>query len=116
MGFWEAFGAGIAATLADANVVGLLSSFSGDTLELRWLAALVFAPLAVGVVGLGAWRASYAALARGEPPPNGLALGLGLGLGFLAGQQLSFAQALGVSTTPGTGVFGLRRGLAPGGR
>lgn len=90
LGFWEALATGVTATLAYGNVVTLLSFFSNEGLAIRWLAGLVFAPLAIGVVGLGLWRASYAALARGERPPGGTLPGLGLGLGFLLGQQLSF--------------------------
>ena len=90
MGFWEALATGITATLAYGNVVTLLSFFSNEGLAIRWLAGLVFAPLAIGVVGLGVWRATYAALSRGERPPSGTLPGIGLGLGFLLGQQLSF--------------------------
>ena len=90
LGFWEALATGITATLAYGNVVTLLSFFSNEGLAVRWIAGLVFAPLAIGVVGLGLWRATYAALARGERPPDGTLPGIGLGLGFLLGQQLSF--------------------------
>ena len=61
---WEALGTGIVATVAYSNVLTLLQGFVADGLELRWLAALVFAPLAVGVIGLGVWRAVYAARVR----------------------------------------------------
>ena len=46
--------------------------------------------LVVGVVGVGIWRATFAALARGETLHGLGRLGLGLGVGMLCGQFLSF--------------------------
>ncbi len=94
IGFWESLTTGVTATVAYTNAVTLLLFYSNDALSARWFAGLVFAPLALAVVGLGAWRAAYAALARREAPPSGTRLGLGLGLGFLLGQELSFFAAI----------------------
>jgi len=90
IGFWDAFGTGITATIAFFVVsfalmiplLGVESGFLGT--------AFIFAPLAVGVVGLGVWRGAFAALARGETMYGSGRLGFGLGLGFLLGQRLSF--------------------------
>ncbi len=92
MGFWDAFGTGIAATIAFQNVDFLLHLLI-PTSQAFWGplgSALVFAPLAVGVVGLGVWRGTFAALARGKSPRGSGQLGLGLGLGAILGQALSF--------------------------
>jgi len=92
MGFWDAFGTGIAATIAFQNVDFLLHLLI-PTSQAFWGplgSALVFAPLAVGVVGLGVWRGTFAALARGKSPRGSGRLGLGLGLGVILGQALSF--------------------------
>ncbi|MDQ3889655.1 MAG: M48 family metalloprotease [Actinomycetota bacterium] len=110
IGFWESLTTGITATAAYANAATLLVFYSNDALSARWLAGLVFAPLAIGVVGLGVWRASYAALARREAPPSGTRLGLGLGLGFLLGQELSFFAA--IPGDPGAAAGLLRFHLA----
>lgn len=105
IGFSEAFATGVTATIAYTNVVTLLDFYLKDALAIRWLAGLLFAPLAVGVVGLGAWRATFAALARGERPPSGVGLGLGLALGFLLGQELSFFAAIPGAPGAAAGLF-----------
>jgi Zn-dependent protease with chaperone function len=92
MGFWDAFGTGIAATIAFQNFEFLLSLLirTSQVFLDPLGSALVFAPLAVGVVGLGVWRGTFAALARGKSPRGSGRLGLGLGLGAILGQALSF--------------------------
>jgi Zn-dependent protease with chaperone function len=87
--FLDAFGTGVAATMAYRSVAILLAPFMTVDLAARW-AALLYGPLAVGVIGLGAWRTIFAACAR-RAAPRGLApLGLGLGLGLMLGPALSF--------------------------
>ena len=102
LGFWEACGAGIATTVAAPHVAALLrtAGLTGAGLASAAVGgALVFAPLAAGVLALRAWRvasgaAPGAALGREREKGNGwLSLrpvGLGLGAGFLAGRLLSF--------------------------
>jgi Zn-dependent protease with chaperone function len=99
LGTLEAFGAGIAATIAFAEVVTLVDFFAVESLSTMWISALVFAPLAVGVVGLGAWRSAFGALALGERPGGSWRIGLALGLGFLVGQHFSLVAALGADPT-----------------
>jgi len=91
MGFWDAFGTGIAATIAFQDLDYLLSALAPMAESFwTWLgAAFVFAPLAVGVVGLGVWRGTFAALARGRAPRGMGRLGLALGLGAILGHVLS---------------------------
>ena len=93
-GFWAALGTGIAASLSFQDVSGLVASVTlMSAAFLRPLgAALIFAPLAVGVVGLGVWRAAFAALARGELPRGAGRLGVAVGLGLLMGRHLSFTS------------------------
>jgi Zn-dependent protease with chaperone function len=99
LGTFEAFGAGIAATIAYAEVVTLVGFYNVEALSTMWISALVFAPLAVGIVGLGAWRGTFGALARRRPRRGSWPLGLALGTGFLVGQQLSLSSALGADET-----------------
>jgi hypothetical protein len=106
MGFWEALAAGVATGIAFPSVELLLSLFiPASHASLRSLGAgLLLAPFVVGVVGLGAWRATFATLARGETPHVAVQLGLGIGAGILLGQQLSFvafAMAKGAPPAPG---------------
>jgi Zn-dependent protease with chaperone function len=89
MGFWDAFAAGVATTIAASNVELLLYYLTANTRLELIVPALILAPLAVGVVGLGAWRATFGALALGRPPRGLSRLGLGLGLGCVLGQFLS---------------------------
>jgi len=96
MGFWEAFGTGIAVTIAFQSVENFIPT---SVPFLRALGAgLIFAPLIVGVVGSSVWRAALAALARRTMPRGTGRLALGLGLGLLLGQYLSLA-ALALSTS-----------------
>jgi Zn-dependent protease with chaperone function len=94
MGWWEALGAGVATTVAFQDVAYLLSlviPMWGAVLRPLG-AALVFAPLAVGVVGLGIWRRTFAALADGLPVRGVTRLALAMWVGLVIGQNLSFAS------------------------
>jgi hypothetical protein len=95
VGFGDALGAGIAAGIAVSGVTMLFSYLSGHSLGAHWAASLVFAPLATGVVGGGAWRAAFAALVHREALPGVSRLGLGLGLGVVIGLAISFETMLG---------------------
>lgn len=71
----------------------------------EWITALVLAPFIVGVIGLGIWRETFAALIRNEKPRNifqvSTYLGLGIGLGmFLPFNPSSFLFqiVLGINT------------------
>ncbi len=89
-----AFGSGVAATIAYENVVTLVESLDLDPIDLRFVAALAFAPFAVGIVGYGIWRATFAATADGRPGIPAIRLGLALAAGFLLGPELSLAQTV----------------------
>jgi len=105
MGFWDAFGTGIAVAIALPSVdflldsfgtgIGAVTTYSGLLLFSVLGAALIFAPLMVGVVGSGAWRTTFAALVRGEAPSGAGRLGIALGLGIGLGQILSFEAVAG---------------------
>jgi hypothetical protein len=75
--------------IALPNVEHLLAFLSAGTQQI--VVALTVVPLAAGVVGLGGWRETFAALARGEAPAGAGRLGLSLGLGALLGEVLSFS-------------------------
>ncbi|MCP9484643.1 MAG: M48 family metalloprotease [Gaiellaceae bacterium MAG52_C11] len=87
-----AFGSGVAATIAYENVVTLVSFFVDDPIDMRFVAALAFAPFAVGIVGYGIWRATFAAVAEGGTGIPTVKIGLALAAGFLVGPELSLAQ------------------------
>ncbi|HLO18093.1 MAG TPA: M56 family metallopeptidase [Anaerolineales bacterium] len=103
MGIGEAIGAGVAVAVAYENTKACLMlllptpqesfAFLGGT--------LLFAPFVIGVVGLGVWRSTFAALARHETLRGAGRLGLGFGLGFIMGQFLSFRASLGYSLGSG---------------
>lgn len=93
MGFWDAFGTGLAAVIAYSGFQIWLGFMTKPSLALYFLevlgAALIFAPLVIGVVGLGVWRTTFAVLARGKSPRGVGRLGLGVGLGAILGQVLN---------------------------
>lgn len=97
MGPWEALATGVAATIGFPSVVTLFSHLAPGNGP-AWAAALVFAPLTIGVVGVGLWRATFAALAERERPRGSGVLALGLGAGFALGLALSFDTALSLGT------------------
>jgi Zn-dependent protease with chaperone function len=106
LSFWDAFAAGVAAGVAMPNVVVLLGMLVPLEIALvrPVLAALLFAPLVTGVVGLGAWRATFAALALRTIPPGQGRLGVALATGFVLGENLSFAAT--AITSPRTAAQG----------
>jgi Zn-dependent protease with chaperone function len=110
-GFWEAFGAGIAIGIALPImqpilllVASMLATRNGGEFETLG-PALIFAPLAVGVVGLGIWRATFAARARDKAPTSAGRAGLCLGLGIMLGTFLSFSNYLKPNSMNFTIVF-----------
>jgi Zn-dependent protease with chaperone function len=92
LGAGVAFVAGVTATIAYENVVTLVSFLLRDPLDMRFVAALAFAPLAVGVVGLGIWRHVFAAAGGELAPVRTLRVGLALAAGFLVGPELSLSR------------------------
>ncbi len=100
----EAFGAGVAAGVAFVNLSSLAASAlvvinarvsAGAPLtypdNLPWIVSgIIFASLAVGIIGTGVWRATFGELIRGGMPRGVNKLGMALGLGLICGQQLSF--------------------------
>ena len=94
LGAIVAFAAGLTATIAYDSVVELLSTFVTDPLDLRFLAAVAFAPLAVGVVGVAIWREAFAALADGREPASPWLDGLAFALGLVLGPELALARSI----------------------
>jgi Zn-dependent protease with chaperone function len=95
MGFWEALGVGLATAVALPNLVELFNNlfFSRPDLT-NSLPALAFAPLAMGVVGLGAYRHSFSRLITGRSQAGAARLAWGLALGIMLGMVISFAEAI----------------------
>ncbi|MCK5427884.1 MAG: M48 family metalloprotease, partial [Anaerolineales bacterium] len=93
LGFWDAFGTGVAAMIAYSGFQFWLGLITKPSLVLDILealgAALIFAPLVVGVVGSGVWRTTFASMARGKLLRGLGRLGLGVGLGAILGQILN---------------------------
>jgi Zn-dependent protease with chaperone function len=91
MGFTEAFGTGLAIAVAVHNVAFWLTLLLPAQAELAAypVALLFFAPLAVGVVGLGTWRGAFASVTLGSFRLQLGKIGLGLGLGLASGRILS---------------------------
>lgn len=104
MSFWEVFSTGVAVTVGFGSVNTFLGIVIKST-PLRefiispvsfLITALIFAPLAVGVVGAGVWRMTFAALWQGRALGGAGRLGVSLGLGLLVGQMLSFESSMGL--------------------
>lgn len=96
LGFWDALATGVTAMIAIPMAHFVLILPIPSHLE-NWTSVvtiLLAAPLAMGVVALGAWRGAFAALARGEASRGAGELGLGLGLGVVAGATLSLDTSL----------------------
>jgi hypothetical protein len=91
LGWLEAFGVGIASTVAFQQVVSLVGIYVPIGLTTMWLAALVFAPFASAVVAMGAWRETFLALAHGRTLRRALPLGMALGAGFLVGDRIAIS-------------------------
>ena len=89
-----AFAAGVAATINFDSVQMLVGWYVDDSLDVGMIAALVFAPLVVGVVGVALWRDRFAALASRTPVESIWPLGLALVAGLLVGPELSLAGAV----------------------
>jgi Zn-dependent protease with chaperone function len=89
LGLPEALGAGIVLTLVFHELVTLIGFYETDPLTEHWLAALVAAPLVVGVVGLGIWRAAFAAGVRDTPLVRVWEIGVALAVGMLIGESIS---------------------------
>ena len=94
LGLLVAFGTGVAATIAYDSVVTLIGVFLDDPLHIRMLAAAVFAPLVMGVVGVGIWRGAWGALSHAGRVPSTWKLALALAAGFLVGPQLALERGV----------------------
>ncbi len=90
LSFWIAIGTGIALQIVLPGVmlwmelVSQLSSFEVKNM----VSGLIFAPLVVGIVGLGVWRASFAQLAQGRALAGTGHLAFGVVLGMMVGELL----------------------------
>jgi Zn-dependent protease with chaperone function len=90
----EAFAAGLAATINFDSVNSLVGWYLDDPLDVATVAAIVFAPLLVGVVGLALWRDRFGALASRTPAQAVWPIGFALVAGLLVGPELSLAGAV----------------------
>lgn len=99
-----AFAAGLAATINFDSVHSLVAWWVDDPLDIGLTAALVFAPLVVGVVGVALWRDRFGALAGRTETQAVWPLALALTAGFLIGPELSLLQ--GVAAPDERGLLG----------
>ncbi len=116
LNFWEAFGVGVAVTIAFSNIqtlvgwIGLLTGIqkiADLALELL-VPVIIFAPIIVGVLGLSTWRATFAKIARDAAPHGSGLLGLSLGFGLILGRFLLLSpQPLPGSTDLATLLYDL---------
>jgi Zn-dependent protease with chaperone function len=103
----SAFATGIAAGIAFPNVVSLLDLLTTATSlysDVRTYAALLVAPWIAGVMTIGAWRATQAALARGVSVPHMLGPAIGLAAGLATGQALSLDAVVSTGAVAGIGA------------
>jgi Zn-dependent protease with chaperone function len=93
-GIWDALATGVAAGIALPSLDAPLELLVPMPLALLrpFAAALVIAPLIVGVIGVGVWRGVFAKLARGVAWSGAARLGVAAGLGFSFGQNLALAD------------------------
>jgi Zn-dependent protease with chaperone function len=99
LGAVVAFAAGLTTTIAYGSVVQLLSTVVTEPLDLRFLSALAFVPLAVGVVGVAIWREAFAALADGREPASVWLDGLAFAAGLVVGPELALEGIVTVQDT-----------------
>jgi Zn-dependent protease with chaperone function len=88
IGILVAFGIGVATTVAFESMVDLITIYVDDPIDVHLLAAAIFAPLAMGAVGIGIWRGSWGSLAEAGSPPSTWPLALAIGVGLLLGPEL----------------------------
>lgn len=104
--FWDAAATGLAMMVAFQSVAFLFSALlfgTGLTMMSYAFAALIYAPLAAGLIGVCAWRNALAARVDGGDASRGLSLlALGLGVGSCVGLRLSFQAAATSELFPST--------------
>ena len=94
IGLLVAFGTGVAATIAYESLVTFIGIFLSDSFSIYLLSAAVFAPLALGVVGVGVWRGVWATLADDRPRSHTWPLALAFAAGFLVGPELALQRGV----------------------
>lgn len=111
LGFWEAFGAGVAAVFIRINIHGLASTLWTDNLVVYglvlWVGSIALPiSLAVGAVGIGIWRGQFIALMQGSVSRQAWRLGLALAFGMLFVELLMWAPFPAMLTaTPHLSLF-----------
>jgi Zn-dependent protease with chaperone function len=112
--FWMAYATGITVASAIINVE-LLSGLLhlGSATDRTVATGIIFAFLVVGVVGIAAWRTSFANLVYGQALPSMMRASAGLALGLLLGQTLSLIGTY-TDSTSDYGYFTTIGFLAPG--
>ena len=92
LGLLVAFGVGVGSTIALESLVTLLGIYVHDPVVVHMLAAAVFAPLAMGALGVGIWRSDWGALAESRRPPPTWPLALAFAAGLLVGPELALER------------------------
>jgi len=92
--FWDAFTAGFIVTGVLSNVNWFLELIFNNSFIPAIAPGIIGAPLLVGIVGLGMWRAIFARQAYGQALPGFIGVTFGLVLGLLLGQPLTLRAIL----------------------
>jgi Zn-dependent protease with chaperone function len=95
-----AFGVGLATTVTFESVVDLLILYVDDPIDVHLLGAAIFAPLAMGALGIGIWRGAWGKLVEAERPPRTWPFALAFAAGLLIGPELALKRVASIDLDP----------------
>ncbi len=107
LGFWDAFAVGVVTAIGIGDVLDVFESVNITQSDMLLIAyALVFTPLIIGVVGLAAWRATFARVVEQQRLPSVKSWAVGLGLGLALGHFLALRSAVFTQSMVGSDLGG----------